>query len=290
MQQVGSRGRLLELSVGDFKVFVYFIVGEERIYVCDTGCGPDDMVPIVGFLRQEGLTTRPITVFNSHYHWDHIWGNSVFKDSQIVAHEETRSIILRDGEKQLKNNRQYVKGDVAIVPPTLTFKERLWFPNDRVEFFHTPGHTEDSSSCVDQVDGVLFVGDNLESPIPQLASLELETYVDTLERYLELDARIIIAAHDGVLPDDSLLRSNLDYVRKFSTMRFDEISTDSDTYELIHISNLYNIGKMHLDEDRPSEARTHLSCASDLLVQRDSVKYKAEIESISKMLEHIDEI
>ena len=36
--------------------------------------------------------SKPIIVINTHYHWDHIWENGVFKD-RLFFHKLCREII-----------------------------------------------------------------------------------------------------------------------------------------------------------------------------------------------------
>ena len=90
-----------------------------------------------------------------------------------------------------------------------------------MRFFHTPGHTLDSSSCLDERDRVLFVGDNVESPIPYLNNVNFDQYIRTLKSYLELDWKYIIAGHDPLLETPDLIKQNIDYLRKFRDWSLD---------------------------------------------------------------------
>ncbi len=60
-----------------------------------------------------------------------------------------------------------------------------FFAEEGVEFYFTSGHTEDSCSCFDHIDKTLFVGDNVESPVPHINELNVTAYVSTLEEYLK---------------------------------------------------------------------------------------------------------
>ena len=85
------------------------------------------------------------------------------------------------------------------------------FENDGVEFFCSPGHTADSSSCYDSVDRALFVGDNVEEPLHYENADDLGNYTQTLKQYLALDASIIVASHGGIISND-FVKITLDYI------------------------------------------------------------------------------
>ena len=58
----------------------YLIVGSRRAVLFDTGLG-------IGRIRTQvdDITDLPITVINSHHHFDHVGGNAEFDD--IAVHE-----------------------------------------------------------------------------------------------------------------------------------------------------------------------------------------------------------
>ena len=51
------------------------ILGAKYNYIIDTGLGSGSVAPILEYI---GSDTKPIIVVNTHYHWDHVWGNWVF--------------------------------------------------------------------------------------------------------------------------------------------------------------------------------------------------------------------
>ncbi|WP_278245823.1 MBL fold metallo-hydrolase [Clostridium novyi] len=121
-------------------------------------------------------------------------------------------ILKKNGQIEFKKYSKFHDEDVKIVLPNITFKKRLNFNEDMVEFFYSPGHTECSASCFDEKDNVLFVGDNVESPKPYLTCNNKKDYEETLKKYIKMNAEIIIPGH-GFITDNDLIVKNLEYIK-----------------------------------------------------------------------------
>ncbi|MHA1792399.1 MAG: MBL fold metallo-hydrolase [Promethearchaeota archaeon] len=195
------------------------IIGKRSIFIIDTFLGPNIMKSVMKYLKKVAKG-KNIIVFNSHADWDHHWGNCFFKDALIISHEETRSKIILEGKDDLVKNSKYKRGDVKVTPPTLVFKNRLSFPAEGVLFFHTPGHTSDSSSCFYENERILFSGDNIEYPLPFISSRNLDGYIKTLEGYLQMNVNHVVPGHGITLANKELIRKNLDYLLSFKGKGF----------------------------------------------------------------------
>ncbi|MBY8998453.1 MAG: MBL fold metallo-hydrolase [Candidatus Thorarchaeota archaeon] len=213
-ERIGSRGLLFSFE-DPYLTNVYIIFGKEHVFVLDTFLGNDSMKAVHQLIDSEGYEDKQLVIFNSHADYDHYWGNGAFKDATIVGHEHCKERIVDEGEASLAKYADHQRGEIELIPPNRTFKETLSFEAEGVKFFHSPGHTLDSSSCIDERDGVLFVGDNVESPIPYLNHVNFDQYIRSLESYLELDWKYIIAGHDPLLEKSDLIKQNIDYLRKF---------------------------------------------------------------------------
>ena len=234
LKKVGSRGTLFTFHDLGIATNVYVIHGKQHNYIIDTYLGPDIMKPINQYI-EESVGNKPIIVINSHSHWDHVWGNSLYSSTLIIAHEKCREYMQRDGQKKLEKHGQYQKGEVVLTYPNLTFTGRIFFEEDNVLVYHTPGHTDDAISVLDMQDKVLFAGDNLERPIPFIMSKNLSQYIKTLQDYLNIDAGIIIGGHTGC-EDKTLILHNLDYVKRVFTEEAIEI--ESEEFAQYHNTNL----------------------------------------------------
>jgi glyoxylase-like metal-dependent hydrolase (beta-lactamase superfamily II) len=193
---------------------VYAINGNKHLFICDTFLGIEPMEEALTYLRSEGIE-KQVIVFISHMDYDHYWGNGAFKESLIIAHEYGWARIYDEHEDTYTRHTHHKRGTVKMVPPNMIFKDKIIFPEDGVEFFYSPGHSLDSSSCMDVKDNVLFVGDNVESPIPFCYSKDLKSYLDTMRNYLERKPDIVVSGHDPVQKDRILIKENIRYIEQF---------------------------------------------------------------------------
>ena len=64
----------------------HLIVGEDSAVLCDTGIGLLPIRPVV-----ERITSLPVSVLNSHTHYDHVGGNAEFSSVLAIDSEYTRA-------------------------------------------------------------------------------------------------------------------------------------------------------------------------------------------------------
>jgi glyoxylase-like metal-dependent hydrolase (beta-lactamase superfamily II) len=256
-EKIGSRGLLFPFK-DPFLTNVYVIMGAKRVFVLDTFLGPDSMEIVKQAIKDEGYGDRPIVVFNSHGDYDHYWGNAAFDTALIISHEECRNRIITESEEALKANQKQKKGEVIITPPALVFSERLSFPEDGLTFFHTPGHTTDSTSCYDEVDKVLFVGDNVETPLPYVYNTDIAQFYNTLKSYLECDWDAMIASHAHPLHDKILLERNIEYLEKLQDWSTDLLTLPEDEMHM-HFHNIKYLEENISETELSTAAKFHIA-------------------------------
>ncbi len=207
--------RNIIISFPEFETNIFIIYGEKYTYICDTFLGPESMNKVKDMIIKD-KREQPIIVFNSHRDWDHVWGNCAFENSTIIAHYKCREYLEKHFLEDLEKKSHFAKGKVLPCYPNLLFTDRILFPDDDIEFFYTPGHTEDSSSCYDRKTKTLFVGDNVEPLIPIIQNKDLKSYINTLKKYIDIQPEVIITGHgkDGTM---NLLNSNLNYLEKLDS-------------------------------------------------------------------------
>src|SRR6476620_3283329 len=100
----------VEPRFGVDTVNMYLVAGSERAALIDTGMGIDDLRAAVA-----ALTRLPVTVCNTHWHWDHSGSNSAF--DQITIHEREAKYLERDQDMRdlrVQMERPEVR---TILPP-----------------------------------------------------------------------------------------------------------------------------------------------------------------------------
>jgi glyoxylase-like metal-dependent hydrolase (beta-lactamase superfamily II) len=86
--------------------------------------------------------------------------------------------------------------------PNLVFDDTLYFPDDKIRLFYTPGHTKDSISVLDEVEKIINVGDNIGDTVEEIVpciETTKEVYENTLLRYMALDIESCVSGHNIVL-------------------------------------------------------------------------------------------
>ncbi len=179
----------------------FLIVGSVRAVLFDTGLGIGQIGPLV---RQ--LTTLPVTVVNSHTHFDHVGGNSEFVDvrstrsafSAAAARGEASPELSRYASSTLDADHicGTLSADVRRPYATRPWRVRSYVDDGDVlplggrqlEVIFTPGHTPDSLCLLDRQNGLLFTGDTFYSGEIYLwaAETNLEDYRRSINRLAAL--------------------------------------------------------------------------------------------------------
>lgn len=189
-----------------------WVLAESPAYVLlwDTGLGLASMEPVREVLKdvQGG---RPLYIVNSHSHWDHAGGNGAFPGARLLASPLTIQAMKEHYEEERLANGRWMDREAPLVLPEPFPSLPFQLPGEGV-IFPSPGHTRDSLSFYLPSQGLLLAGDNLEHPLIYVEDPDLQGYIRTLEGYLTLRPRRIIASHS---PDLGLedIQEALAYLR-----------------------------------------------------------------------------
>lgn len=196
-------------TIYGFDLNLGLLLGKNRNYIIDTGVGGSSVQPILDYI---GSDKKPIVVINTHWHWDHVWGNWCFEDSLIISHSICRELTDKHWDESIERNAEHViEGDVRKKLPNLVFEDKLYFPDDGVSVFYSPGHTEDCISVYDEKDKLLYAGDNTgdtnDEILPEIDT-DLETFKKLINLYDTYDFDVCISGHNKPQGKDVVERMN----------------------------------------------------------------------------------
>jgi glyoxylase-like metal-dependent hydrolase (beta-lactamase superfamily II) len=205
-QEIGDRVFTRRFAFYDQQIGV--VLGSREVLLVDTRSTPAQAREIVAELRS--LTRQPVSiVVDTHWHYDHSFGNSVFRPAAIWGHVRTAERLRRDGASAAREVAVEVPelasglAELQIDPPERTFEEAATVDlGDRlVELtYHGRGHTDGDIAIHVPDAGVLFVGDLLEEGAPPSFgdSFPLD-WPGTVRRLLPLMTGAVVPGHGAVV-------------------------------------------------------------------------------------------
>ena len=220
------------------RVISYLILGDKRALLFDTGFGIGRIDKVVA-----SLTKLPVTVLNSHNHYDHMGGNSAFKDILAIDHDFARGKAL--GMSNQSASRFIAPGEFTPPLPAgvtaQTYEIKPYTPtrlirdneiidlgNRKLQIIFTPGHSPDSLCLHDPATKTLFTGDTFYPGTLWLWSPEtdLQAYRKSLEKLTRLVPQLsrLLTAHGTPQADPKILPKVL--------TALDEIATGQPKFEL----------------------------------------------------------
>lgn len=150
------------------------IVSDVGVMVIDTRCTPAEADELLREIRS--LTSLPVRwVVDTHWHWDHTFGNARFGGADIWGHDLCRRALKERGEAMKADASEWLPGLVAeidsvvITPPEKTFAESasIDMGSKKVTLgYHGLGHTDADVSISVEGHGVVFLGDLIEEGSP----------------------------------------------------------------------------------------------------------------------------
>jgi cyclase len=173
-------------------VCTYAIVSGEEALVYDTSISNAHAALIRDTLEQAGV--RHIRVVLSHWHVDHVAGNAVFADCEIIANDLTAKALI-DNRERLENDTPPIKP--LVMPNSIFTNQRdLKVGTTEVQLRHVDIHSHDGTVMILPHLKLLFAGDALEEPITYVAEPErLSYHLLDIERMSGWDIEKILPNH-----------------------------------------------------------------------------------------------
>ena len=178
------------------------ILTEEGTIVIDTLPFPQETAELKTFVQRYGRHGVRY-VINTHHHADHVYGNYLFPEAELVAHERCRKTLLRHGQRGLDEAKMQAPAlaQVRLCIPDVVFDRGelvVHLGGKSLHMMLTPGHTDDSISVLVKEDKVLFAADTV-MPVPYIVFGDVEAMIDSFKRLSGLAVDTVVQGHGEVL-------------------------------------------------------------------------------------------
>jgi glyoxylase-like metal-dependent hydrolase (beta-lactamase superfamily II) len=217
--------------VAELTLNVAAVAGTEGFVLVDTGSYDREtrslLAGLAPVLEEHSLPFRALAVVNTHGHFDHCYGNAEvlrqFPDARIWGHralpgylrawgEEGRADAVRFGMPRADMEAVRIVAPTGLVAPGETARIEV---GGVTAVLHAPGRGHTDSDLVVHVPDadVLIAGDLLEESAPPSYGPDSfpAEWPRTLERVLEIPARVILPGH-GAPVDRAFALRQLEYV------------------------------------------------------------------------------
>jgi glyoxylase-like metal-dependent hydrolase (beta-lactamase superfamily II) len=211
------------------EVISYLLIGTDRALLVDTGMGIGDLKAVI-----DQLTDLPITVINTHTHYDHVGSNhqfdiiygrdTDFTKNNALGHPHADFVSMQSGEpvnsvgidtiwKDLPDGfelDQYHSKPFSI-DKYIENGEKIDLGNRTIEIIFIPGHTPDSIALLDRGHKYLLTGDSFYlAPIyVRGKETNFEDYLNSTKIMADLENAVdfVLGAHNETMQESTYLKS-----------------------------------------------------------------------------------
>jgi glyoxylase-like metal-dependent hydrolase (beta-lactamase superfamily II) len=201
------------------EVISYLIEGSEEALLFDTGNGIADIASLA-----RKLTDKPISVLNSHSHYDHVGGNFAFnkiygmqtpftlnrqkgQSNQSIGMEVSAQALCKRAPPGVTETnhvgKAYTITNIVEQGTIIDLGERT------LEILHVPGHTPDAIALIDRKAGLMWTGDSFyQGPIWLYADeTDLTQYAKSLDKMVNEVPNLValLPAHNTPWVDPKIL-------------------------------------------------------------------------------------
>ncbi|MEO3793120.1 MBL fold metallo-hydrolase [Nonomuraea sp. B10E15] len=238
-QEIGDRvyvrrHRSYDMNVG-------LVVGDGHCMVLDTRTSYREAADLIAAVRT--ITSAPWTVVNSHSHFDHCFGNALFRPAEIWGHVRCAEELELYGERQraavIKNSPELRDEleELSIVPPDQTFSAAAGLDiGGRMVHLRHFGLGHSSNDVVVHVPdaGVVFAGDLVEEGAPPAFSdsYPLDWPVTVGKMLEEMPEPVVVPGHGAVVD------------RAYALAQREELSLVAELAERAHVEGLRDLIKL----------------------------------------------
>ncbi|MGW0810473.1 MBL fold metallo-hydrolase [Nonomuraea sp. NPDC002799] len=238
-QEVGDRVYVRRHK--SFDMNVGLVVGDGHCLVLDTRSSHREAQDLIQAVRR--ITPSPWTIVNSHSHFDHYFGNALFRPAEIWGHvrcgEEIDAFgeLHRAGMIEEQPERREELEEVTIVPPDHTFTAEAGLDiGGRMVHLRHFGLGHSSNDIVVHVPdaGVVFAGDLVEEGAPPAFgdSFPLDWPGTTAAMLAAMPERVVVPGHGAVVD------------RAYALAQHDELVLVAELARRAHVEGLRDVIKL----------------------------------------------
>jgi glyoxylase-like metal-dependent hydrolase (beta-lactamase superfamily II) len=203
----------------------FAIVDGTDALVYDTHTTPEHGREVRAALEAEGVTS--FTVLLSHWHLDHVAGNSAFADCEVLATARTAELLRENREAIEAGTHEGPPGVCPLVLPTRTFEgtTELRIGERRLEAIPVNVHSDDAAVLWDPGARLLLAGDTVEDTVTYVEEPEnFKAHLRDLDRLLALGPERTLPSHGDPKAIErggygiGLITATQDYIRLLQRM------------------------------------------------------------------------
>jgi glyoxylase-like metal-dependent hydrolase (beta-lactamase superfamily II) len=227
----------------------------------------------------ENMGIKQFTVVLSHWHLDHVAGNEVYKDCNIISNALTRELLSKN-KSDIEMGRSDGPPEIKpLILPNITFEKKisLYLDDLQLKLLNIDIHSKDGTIIYIPSDKILIAGDTLEDSITYIDEAEnLVEHVKNLQQLKQLSLTTILPNHgdpniieDGGY-DKTLIDATINYITRMVSRAHDKDFLKSsmksylreefeqgwvhyyEPYEEVHSENLIKVYDYYKNKQLPS--------------------------------------
>ncbi|MDP1650287.1 MAG: MBL fold metallo-hydrolase [Rubrivivax sp.] len=202
------------------------VIGDDAVMVIDTQATPAMAQDVIRRIRE--VTGKPVKyVVLSHYHAVRVLGASAYRPEQIIASDDTLSLIRERGEQdkasEIGRFPRLFRAVESVPPgltwPTITFsgKMTLWLGKLEVQLLQLGrGHTKGDTVVWLPAERILFSGDLVEyDATPYAGDAYFTDWPQTLDHVAALEPVKLVPGRGPALESEAQVAAGLAGTRSF---------------------------------------------------------------------------
>ncbi len=226
---------------------IVMVITDDGLVIVDTGVSRDAAREVLSIFRD--ISDKPIRyIIYTHSHQDHTLGSSVFYEEgvEVIAtrdfldyHEYQTELLAEHINRSRAIQFGFIEPEYAfpipakdritlfmkrewpeVITPARTFRDEFEFDlgGKRFVLFAAPGETPCQSAIWMPEQEILISGDNYYASFPNLSTPLLEPrpvrdWIESLEKYIELEPRYLLPGHTEPLEGKDRIREHLENYR-----------------------------------------------------------------------------